>query len=113
QRLQRLLVEAGALRLAIGAAPAGVRSGARIGTLVPVDPQPGKLRELPLGHSGSLARPVQILDPEREAAARPLGPQPGEQGGTGVAEVELTGGARGEPPTDVHGRGFARLATAV
>src|SRR5258706_4186404 len=96
QTCQRGLVEGGALRLAIGAAPAQIVAGPRVGTLVPSQAQPGQLFQLARRQARSDAGPVEVLDAQGESATLRPGPQPGEDGGPRVAEVQLAGRARGE-----------------
>src|SRR5207253_5393433 len=90
------LVQSVALRLPVRPAHARVPSGARVGSLVPGDPEPGELFELPLREGGAYAGAVEVLDAHREAASRGARPQPRQDGGTCVAQVQLAGRARGE-----------------
>src|SRR5690606_1360241 len=90
---QGLLVQ----RLAPGLEVRGT-GAAHVRPLVPVQPEPAQVAELPL----QVLRPhpprVQVLHPYDEAPAGGAHLEPGEQRRAGVHEMEVPRGARREPP---------------
>src|SRR2546427_519653 len=56
---------------------------------LPIEPQPTQLLELLASHARAHARPVDVLHPHRPAPVLLHGPQPGEQGGAGIGQMEL------------------------
>src|SRR5207248_5616076 len=63
---------------------------------VPIEPEPRQLLELALGHPGTHAREVDVLDAHQVLAVCLSCPQPGEQRRARVAQMQLARGARSE-----------------
>src|SRR5436853_70691 len=66
------------------------------GALVPVETEPAEIGNGALGGTGLDARGVDVLDPERQAPLAGAGGEPGDEIGTGVADVLGAGRGRGE-----------------
>src|SRR5262249_13321895 len=87
ERRDRRLVRRAALRLAVGRPrPTDVR------TLVPVEPQPPEILELPLFDARDDARTVEILDAQDEHASGDACRAPRDDRRGGRAEMEVAGG---------------------
>ncbi len=71
-------------------------------SLVPVEAEPGEAVEDDLGVFVGGTGLVGVLDAEQERAALFAGEEPVEEGGAGAADVEVSGGRRGEANTGAH-----------
>src|SRR5207248_11805701 len=60
---------------------------------VPIEPEPRQLPELPLAHPRTHAREVDVLHTHEVLAVCLSRPQPGEQRGARVAQMQLARGA--------------------
>ena len=69
---------------------------ADVRSLVPVEAEPAQVVELPRLGAGDDARPVEVLDPQDEPAARRARRQPGDERRGRRAQVEVAGGRRRE-----------------
>ena len=92
KRVERFIVQRRPIRLLVGL----VRT-AQIGTLVPVETEPGEILEdrvvEPFPHSG----PIEVFHAHDERAFPGPDGQPCDQRRGRIAEVEVSGGARGVP----------------
>ena len=61
---------------------------AHVRSFIPVDPQPSQVMEDALGSSRADSRPIQILQAKDERSASRSGEQPGQQGGTQIAQMQ-------------------------
>src|SRR5690606_23666675 len=83
-------------RLRVGAMPLEV-GALEDDVLVPVEPEPLHAFEDRARRLVGGARLVRVLDAQQELAAELAGEEPVEERGAGAADVEVAGGAGGEP----------------
>ena len=70
-----------------------------LGALVPLEPEPPQILDDPPLRRQRGALGIGVLDAKHELAAGATGEQPVEERGARVADVKLTGRARGEAET--------------